>query len=145
MRKAVMAHSNMLHGGTRGPESTGHSLQSPEVAKEPEDDLCQPIEIKPRQTKIQTAKKQECHRNQKENSEQAKPQNFSHQKTPNLWFFFLHTRKMKVNQIKVVRRGSKCTWLEIHLRNRRLQDKKPRKNFRTFATEYKKVQFYLVF
>lgn len=40
MRKAVMAHSNMLHGGTRGPESTGHTLQSPEVAKEPEDDLC---------------------------------------------------------------------------------------------------------
>lgn len=23
----VMAHSNMLHRGTRGPESTGHSLQ----------------------------------------------------------------------------------------------------------------------
>lgn len=48
-------------------------------------------------------------------------------KPPNLWFFFLHTRKVRVNQIKVVRRGSKCTWLEIRLGKKKIQNKKPRK------------------
>jgi len=143
MRKAVMAHSNMLHGGTRGPESTGHSLQK--WLKNPRMICASQSRSNPGKPRSRSPKNRSVIGTKRKIQNRRNPRSSATRKPPNLWFFFLHTRKLRVNQIKIVRRGSKCTWLEIGLRKIRLQNKKARKILQHLPQITRRLSFYLIF
>lgn len=134
-----MAHSNTLHGGTRGPESTGHSLQK--WLKNPRMICASQSRPNPGKPRSRSPKNRSVIGTKRKIQNRPNPRISATRKPPNLWFFFLHTRKPRVNQIKVVRRGSKCTWLEICLRKKRLQNKKPRKTLEHLLQNIRRFSF----